>query len=914
MAMHMDELVTRGIPQEIVNIWKQEESQFLLPVQELAVKEGGALAGKNLLVVAPTSSGKTFIGEIAAVQKSLQRTGSIFLVPYKAMAEEKYLDFCQKYDAYGIRVVISSGDRREFDEDIRLGMYGIALLTYEKMATLLVPAPELLTSCGLVVVDEIQMMMDRQRGARLELLLTKIRQVRPDLQIIALSAVLDELNRLDTWLGCQVITVTDRPIELREGTYLPSGQYRYREWNAKKAGEEKLPSWSAADREAGLDALVAHLVRSNEQVLVFRNTVNLSEETATRITSGMTSSKPAAKALAQIGELDDTAVKAKLQECLRRGVAFHNSDLTAEERFIVERGFRDGEIRVVCSTPTLAMGVNLPAKTVIIPDTTEWVGRNQETLPVGTYRNMAGRAGRYAFNDEFGRSILLASTAHDRDSYERMYIYGQPEAFSSRLAASPFELQVLDLVTTRLCTREDGLVDFLRNTFAGFHSWSDPDSQAELRRLITNAVQHCCDEGLMVRGARGRLTATRLGEICVSKGFSIESFVVLVDWLRGKDQLPLRDALFLAILTDEAMQVRFPFSTQEFRQGIYLGNVGPFSQGESVTEFLGRWGIQDTTYETVKKVKMLLAAHEWVSGRRARELERAFQVGAGALRNMGAQLSWVMDVMSAIATEVATGPAVAKDLAQLSERLTYGVTADGFFLARLGVPGLGRDGIGRLLAAGFTTEDAILDAPPGSFQGILHGGLADRLRMAIERRVTNTLERRKREHLRRIEAVHGDGQLLRNLYEQEGEQLERVITDLFRPPLYDRLCERITKQREGEPDLLLHTGDGPLAVQITAREEGQVKMKKAVEVVGQSARFRPSGYLVIGRPEFHSLALRAARDHASAGTNFKLITVTDLSEIYIRVLEGRMDAARVTQILTQEVGVVDREVIERFST
>jgi helicase len=111
MTMRMDELVSLGIPAEIVDIWKQEESEQLLPVQELAIKEGGALAGKNLLVVAPTSSGKTFIGEISAVQKSLQRAGSIFLVPYKAMAEEKYLDFRDKYDAYGIRVVISSGDR-----------------------------------------------------------------------------------------------------------------------------------------------------------------------------------------------------------------------------------------------------------------------------------------------------------------------------------------------------------------------------------------------------------------------------------------------------------------------------------------------------------------------------------------------------------------------------------------------------------------------------------------------------------------------------------------------------------------------------------------------------------------------------------------------------------------------------------
>lgn len=914
MAMQMDELVAHGIPQDIVDIWKRTESESLLPVQELAVKEGGVLADRNLLVVAPTSSGKTFIGEMAAVRKALQRVGTLFLVPYKAMAEEKYLDFRDKYEGYGIRVVISSGDRRDFDEDIRLGTYGIALLIYEKMAGLLVATPELLRACGLVVVDEVQMMMDRHRGARLELLLTKIRQVRPDLQVLALSAVLDELNGLDRWLGCRVITVSDRPIELREGCCLPSGQYLYREWNGKRTGQEQLPPWPTPNPEDGLDAVVTHLVEAGEQILVFRNTVNGSRDTATRIARRLTGGRAAAAALGRLGDLDETAAKAQLQECLRERAAFHNSDLTAEERFIVERGFRDGEIRVVCSTSTLAMGVNLPAKTVIIPDTTEWLGNQQAPLPVGTYRNMAGRAGRYAYRDEFGRAILLAGTARDRESYERLYIYGRPEAFISRLAASPLELQVLDLVASKLCTQEGESVGFLQNTFEGFCSWTGPAAREELTARVTGAVQRCCDEGLMSRGPRGNLAATRLGEICVSKGFSIEGFLTLVQLLRGKGRLPMVDALFLASLTDEGKQVGLRFSTQEFRQGAYPRHFETLLQSETAAEFLARWGIGDFEYDTVKKIKLVLAAHEWVSGRRTREIERGLQVRAGTLRSIGGQLSWVMDVMASIAVEVGAEPTLARELHQLSECLAHGVTADGLFLARLGVPGLGRDGIGRLLAGGFTKEDDLLDAAPGAFQGIIQASVAGRLREAIERRVASTLERRKREHIRRIEAVHGDGQLLRNLYEREGEKLERVVADLFCPPVYGKLCERITKQREGEPDLLLHTDNRPLAVSITAKEEGQVKMKKAVEVIGQSARFQPSGYLVIGRPEFHALALQAAKEHAAAGTNFKLITISDLCEIYIRVAEGRLDASRVEKILTDERGIIDREVIDRFST
>lgn len=914
MTMLMDELVALGIPQEIVDIWKQEESEDLLPVQELAVREGGVLAGQNLLVVAPTSSGKTFIGEMAAVQKALQRVGTVFLVPFKAIAEEKYLDFREKYDAYGIRVVISSGDRRESDDDIRLGTYGIALLTYEKMAGLIVAAPDLLGSCGLVVVDEVQMMMDRQRGPRLELLLTKIRQLRPELQIVALSAVLDELNGFEQWLDCQVVRITERPIELREGIYIPSGEYQYREWNTKREGQEGFPPWPAEDVEAGLDTVVAHLVAGGEQVLVFRNTVDLSRETATRLAQRLAGGQPATATLSRLADLDDTGAKAQLQECLRERVAFHNSELTAEERLIVERGFRDGEVLVVCSTSTLAFGVNLPAKTVVIGDTTEWVGRNEQApLSVGTYRNMAGRAGRYTFRDEFGRSVLLAETRHDRESYERLYFYGQPEIFTSRLADSPLELQVLDLVTSKLCSREDELVEFLCNTFQGFHSWAGGSRRDELKALVAAAVKRCCDAELLVRSPRERLTASRLGEICISRGFSIGGFITLVDWLSGRGALSVLDALFLATLTDEAMQVRFPLPTAEFRSGMYPQHLQTLLHDETPGEFATRWGLSIREWDTVRRIKMALAGREWVTGRRTREIERQFLVRAGNLRGIGAQLSWVVDVMAAISAEVGAQATIAKELNRLSEQLAYGVPAEGLFLARLDVPGLGRDGIARLLAAGFTTEDLILDAAPGAFQGIVQARVATRLREGIERRVANTLERRKREHIRRIETVQGDGRLARNLYEKEGEDLERILADLLRPPFYSHLCERITKQREGEPDLLLHTENRPLAVQVTAREEGQVKMKKAVEVIGQSARFQPSGYLVVGRPEFHALALQTAREHAAAGTNFKVITITDLCEMYVRFLEGRLDAQRITYILIQEKGVIDYDVINRLS-
>ena len=113
--MQMWELVKYDIPREVIEVWEEREGPDLLPVQDRAVRTTGLFDGGNLIVQAPTSAGKTFIGEMAAVRAALARKKVCYLVPLKALAEEKYTDFCRKYSRYGIEVIVSTRDRREFD-------------------------------------------------------------------------------------------------------------------------------------------------------------------------------------------------------------------------------------------------------------------------------------------------------------------------------------------------------------------------------------------------------------------------------------------------------------------------------------------------------------------------------------------------------------------------------------------------------------------------------------------------------------------------------------------------------------------------------------------------------------------------------------------------------------------------------
>ena len=129
--MKMADLVRYGIPVELIQSWTAGESDSLLPLQEIAVKKHGLFSGSSIVIQAPTSAGKTFIGEMAAVRAALNRKKTLYLVPLKALADEKYHDFRKKYGAYGIKVIVSSRDFREFDGDLERGYFSIAIVVFE---------------------------------------------------------------------------------------------------------------------------------------------------------------------------------------------------------------------------------------------------------------------------------------------------------------------------------------------------------------------------------------------------------------------------------------------------------------------------------------------------------------------------------------------------------------------------------------------------------------------------------------------------------------------------------------------------------------------------------------------------------------------------------------------------------------
>ena len=217
------ELIKGKIPEKLYNIL-EKEIKTLRPAQEKSIKKG-LLDRKNLLVCTPTASGKTLIAEFAALKSILEGNGkAIYIVPLKALASEKYKDFKKRYDGIA-KVALSIGD---FDSnDSHLIDYDLIITTSEKLDSLIRHHAPWLSLVSTIIIDELHLLNDAERGPTLEILITILRQLLKKAQIIGLSATIGNPKELAEWLNAELVEDDWRPVKLHKGVYF-DGKVEYK--------------------------------------------------------------------------------------------------------------------------------------------------------------------------------------------------------------------------------------------------------------------------------------------------------------------------------------------------------------------------------------------------------------------------------------------------------------------------------------------------------------------------------------------------------------------------------------------------------------------------------------------------------------------------------------------------------------
>ncbi|HEX5456886.1 MAG TPA: DEAD/DEAH box helicase, partial [Candidatus Nitrosotalea sp.] len=450
------------IPPSTIEFLQKNGYVNLYPPQEKTVK-AGLLEGKSILVSAPTASGKTLIAILAIIRHLSEKRGKIvYLSPLKALASEKFNEF-KKLGSVDIgknlKIQISTGD---FDaSEKNLGQNDILVLTNEKMDSIIRQGAEWIDQISLVIADEVHLLGDDDRGPTLEIVLTKLKLLPKKPQILALSATVTNADEIADWLECKLVHSEWRPVPLSEGVY---DQGIVTMQDNKKF--EIQTSIRGPPVDLGLDSL-----NNGGQAILFAETRTRSVSLATKTSEAVskTLNNEEKETLEKISQkiLDDnehTELVKTLASLIKNGVAFHHAGLNSNCRDLIESEFRNKRIKILASTPTLAAGVNLPARRVVIASLSRYDAKYGTNKPISIleYKQLCGRAGRPQY-DKYGEAIIVGNS--NGDEIFDYYINGTPEPISSKLTGDKaLRIHLLSFVSTNPGIKRDDIVEFFSKT------------------------------------------------------------------------------------------------------------------------------------------------------------------------------------------------------------------------------------------------------------------------------------------------------------------------------------------------------------------------------------------------------------------------------------------------------------------
>lgn len=643
------DLATYGIATPVLEAWTDAYPGGLNELQLSAVNEYGVLAGDSSLVIAPTSAGKTFIGELAAVRAVTEGRKAVFLLPYRALVNEKYDQFVALYgERLGLRVVRCSGDYADQRTLFVNGKYDIAVLTFEMFLALAVGNRVVLPRIGLVVLDEAQFISERTRGITVELILTYLRDARERgvaPQLLALSATIGAINHFDDWLGLRPLVSNTRPVPLEFGVLDRTGTFEHLTAEGRRETRQLLPRHKIVQRrqKASSQDVLVPLVQqiigdheAREKVLIFRNQRGSSAGCAAYLAAELRL-PPASAVIAALPALDRSAASDALRRTLSGGSAFHTSDLNREERAVIERAFRDpdGPVRVLAATMTVAAGINTPASTVIIVEHAfPW---EDQDYSVGEMRNMAGRAGRLGFR-ETGRAIILAETPLERRQLFEKYVTSEPEPVRSSFTGEDVGTWLIRLFAQTEAVPSEAVVRLLANTFGGYlAARRDPKWPERIAREAGDLVRRMEAQGLLERDPEGLLHLTLLGRACGESSLSLASTLRLVELVRRPRAGALTPETLMALV--QALPQMDHQYTPLFKRG-----QGEAKWTREAALIYGDWVVRalqerapdfHTYYGRAKRACLLDA---WIHGMSTSDIEKRFthnpfnSIGAGDIR------------------------------------------------------------------------------------------------------------------------------------------------------------------------------------------------------------------------------------------------------------------------------------------
>ncbi|MGI0017450.1 MAG: DEAD/DEAH box helicase [Nitrosotalea sp.] len=669
------------IPPSAIEFLQKNGYVNLYPPQEKTVK-AGLLEGQSILVSAPTASGKTLLAILAIIKHLSEKRGKIvYLSPLKALASEKFNEF-KKLDSVDLgknmKIQISTGD---FDiSDKNLGQNDILVLTNEKMDSIIRQGAEWIDQISLVIADEVHLLGDDDRGPTLEIVLTNLKLLPQRPQILALSATVTNADEIADWLECKLVHSEWRPVPLSEGVY---DQGIVTMQDRKKF--EIQTSIRGPPVDLGLDSL-----NNGGQAILFAETRTRSVSLATKASEAVakTLNNEEKEMLEKISQkiLDDnehTELVKTLASLIKNGVAFHHAGLNPNCRDLIESEFRNKRIKILASTPTLAAGVNLPARRVVIANVSRYNAKYGANKPISIleYKQLCGRAGRPQY-DKYGEAIIVGNS--NSDEIFDYYINGTPEPISSKLTGDKaLRIHLLSFVSTNPGIKGEDIIEFFSKTLSG-----SQERKTTIKFHIQISLRYLESEDF-VKQKGGRYIATEFGK---------RTSTLYID--------PLTAVLFRKSLEN--------ISTN----GHTLGLLHIITISE---DFFPKFSLRNKDYEFLSTLienyadqliepiseydcnRSLLAIHSWINESSEVFLSDNFGTESGDMHRMTETADWLVHALYEIA-KLEKKDNILTEIDDLRSRILYGIKEELVDLVK--IKGIGRIRARILFKNGIkTTED-----------------------------------------------------------------------------------------------------------------------------------------------------------------------------------------------------------------
>ena len=441
--------------------------------------------------------------------------------------------------------------------------------------------------------------------------------------------------------------------------------------------------------------------QNGEKILIFRNQRGSAAGCARYVAegAGLRSDQQYAASLPNLGV---STRSEQLRSALTAGAAFHTSDLSREEKAVVEAAFKNMEsgVQVVGATTTIAAGVNLPANTVVIVET-EFLGQTNRDFTVAEYKNMAGRAGRLGQATE-GRAVLLAFSRGDAERLYRQYVCGSPEPITSSFRDRDVKSWLLKLLAQIGEIADNDVVETVLSTFGGFLAQrSDRQWTDRMRAELPRSIEEMVSAGLIDRNG-DRLSMTPLGAACGAASFDIRSSLRLIAILNGDGGF-VDDPMKLALVI-QALPAFDDVYVKQVRNGESERLTNLDAEAPGVRRFLEAHARDHV--EITRRAKRALIVLAWLRGDPIEDIEAAMtrngwaDVRAGDVRRIADTTRFHLASAIEIAGVAATGRDQLQEQAEtVLKRFDLGLSEEMLGLTD-SAPGLTRGEVIALHAAG----------------------------------------------------------------------------------------------------------------------------------------------------------------------------------------------------------------------